>query len=249
MVLGRLGDDWLMSSALDGVFLISVARRTIRCFVQDRDRPGWQDVFVRRVLPRVAMLFGATALHAAALAIDGGALLLLGASGAGKSTLSAALGHAGWKVLSDDIAILWNEAAPEVAPSTIGVCVWPDSRAALGLPDAVCTPMPGYGDKMRFVPGGGEDAASVPIRGIVFLARSDIEAPVLEHLSSGEGLIRAAQQRIRFNPGDVPEGETVRTFESLGAMVRSTPCHRLSYPSAYQALPRVAEALRGLLHE
>ena len=72
-----------------------------------RPAPALADVLVRRVLPRVATLSGATAIHAAALAGQDGGLLLLGPSGAGKSTLSAALAHfLGWEILSDDISIL-----------------------------------------------------------------------------------------------------------------------------------------------
>ena len=248
LILGTHGEDWLMASSFDGVFLINEARREVRCFVADPAGLAWQDVLVRRVLPRVAMLFGAAAVHGAAVANAGGGVVLLGQSGAGKSTLSAALGHAGWDILSDDISILWDAEAPAVAPATTGVCVWADSRAALGLPLDRCVPLPGYEGKLRYVSGHDRATEMVPLKAIVFLNRSERHpAPVLSPLTASEGLLRAMHQRIRFNPADTHDGETLRIFEQLSAFARSTPCWRLSYPGRYDVLPDVAETLTGLL--
>jgi hypothetical protein len=248
LVLGTCGEDWLMASDFDGVFLINIARRTIRCFVARFEDPAWLDVFVRRVLPRVAILSGATAIHAAAVASHGGSLLLLGASGAGKSTLSASLGAAGWDVLSDDIAILRHDTVAEAMPATTGVCVWNDSRARLKLPASLCQPMPGYEGKVRFVPQREEDIAPVPLRALIFLARSsDVDHPRFEQLSGSEGLARAMQQRIRFNPADASGCETTETFARIGAIVRETPSYRMVYPASYDALPDVASALATMV--
>ncbi len=45
-------------------------------------------------------------LHAAVLERDGHALLLCGRAGSGKSTLCAALAHRGWRLLSDEVAVI-----------------------------------------------------------------------------------------------------------------------------------------------
>lgn len=236
-----------MASAMDGVFLISEADRAIRCFVEHPAHGAWLDVLVRRVLPRMATLFGATAIHAAAVADAGGGLLLLGPSGAGKSTLSAALGNRGWQVLSDDISILWSDGAPVMTPAAPGVCVWPDSRDALALPSEQCRPMPGYDGKLRFTPSGDADADAVPVKALVFLSRSDGDAaPVLRELPAGVGLIEASRQLVRFNPGDRSRG-TAGAFERLASIVRDTRCYRMEYAADYAALPQVAAALRQLL--
>jgi len=241
-----VGQQWLMWSSFDGSFLIDVSARTIRCFVKDLEDPAWLDVFVRRVLPRVAILFGASAIHSAAAAIGGRALLLLGESGAGKSTTSAALGAAGWDVLSDDISILWDPEAPTVAPATTGMCVWPDSREGLGIADAQCVAMPGYPGKMRFVPGNESNTALVPLNALVFLQRGKGE-PLLLPISGAEAMVRASQQRIRFNPGD-PTGKEMRdAFAALSGIARTTACYRLSVPRDYGMLPAVIDLLRGTL--
>lgn len=242
-----LDDDWLFTSALDGCFRIDVARTHIRCIVGDPTGTAWRDVFVRRVLPRIAILAGAGALHAAAVATGGGALLLLGESGAGKSTMCAALAMARWDVLSEDVSLLWDAATPQVAPATTGVCLWPDSRRALGLPNARCAPMPGYDGKSRFASGHDTGTAPVALRALVLLARGAGETrPTLHRLSGAEGMMRAAQQRVRFNPADDSGREAIDTFERLRSIVRVTPCYRLTYPADYPALIDVEAALRRL---
>lgn len=246
LTLGVLGDDWLFDSALDGTFRIGDS--TIRCSVAEPRGDAWRDVFIRRILPRIAILAGASALHAAAVAIDGRALLLLGPSGAGKSTLCAALGLAGWDVLSDDVALLWDAAAPQAAPATTGVCLWADSRQALGLPEDRCTPMPGYDGKSRFASGNDSGTVPVPLAALVFLARAtDIDQPVLHRLGGAEGMIRALHQRVRFNPADDNGDQAVRSLDRLRAIVGVTPSYRLTYPAEYAALPDTERALRRLL--
>ena len=45
-------------------------------------------------------------LHAAAVARDGSVIIMPGVPGAGKSTLCAALGLTGWRILSDEHALI-----------------------------------------------------------------------------------------------------------------------------------------------
>lgn len=229
------------------MFLVNVADRTIRCFV-DAGGAAWIDVFVRRILPRIAILFGAAAIHGAALATGDGGCLLLGHSGAGKSTLSAFLANAGWQLLSDDISLVWNEHRPELAPAAKGVSVWPDSREGLALPLDHCVPMPGYDGKVHFMPDEKQDDMPVPLKALIFLERSaDCAEVKVTPISSVEGLLRASTQRIRLNPSDETGLETQRHFEQMSAIIRDTRCYRLVYPADYAALPAVAHRLDEIL--
>ncbi|MEO7679380.1 MAG: hypothetical protein ABIS14_01630, partial [Sphingomonas sp.] len=247
LTLGVIDGDWLMASALDGTFRIDLSRRLITCFVTHAQDPAWLDVFLRRVAPRIVILAGGCALHAAAVKTGEGALLLLGGSGAGKSTLSASLAVSGWDVLSDDIALLWDRSSPCVAPATTGVCVWDDSRTALRLDAERCTLMPGYEGKSRFTSGHDIATAPVPLRGLVFLSRSaEISSPIVEQLSGADGMARAGPQRIRFNPADASGDETRATFEWLAAVTRRVACFQMTYPCGYAALGAVEQTLREL---
>lgn len=248
LALGTIGSCWVFTASFDCAFVIDEARGTIRCFVRDRNDRAWLDVLVRRILPRVAIRYGAVALHAAAAAKGDRALLLAGPSGAGKSTTSAALGAAGWDVLSDDISILWDHNAPRIAPATTGICVWEDSFAALDLPAQRSMPMPGYAGKQRFVPGHEITTASIPLNAIVLLDRTDVaREPTLAPVPPVEALGCSTRERIRFNPAETTGAELRETFAALSAVVQVVPCYRLSYPPNYGSLPIIVERLERML--
>jgi hypothetical protein len=248
LIVGTCGDDWLMTSSLDGAFLINRERRTLRCI----SAPGASfdacvDVLIRRVLPRVATLFGASAIHAAALARPEGGVLLLGMSGAGKSTMTAALAHADWHILSDDISVMWGREEPLLAPAAQGVCVWPASREGINLPIEHCRPMPAYDGKTHFLPEGEPATETVPLRALVFLKREGTVAPVLEPMGEAEALVTAAHMLVQFDPGDPARPDRVQGFARLSAAVKAVPSYRLHYPSDFAALADVELLLRRVL--
>ena len=246
--LGKIDHRWLLSSAFGCAFLIDETRDTVGCIVRDRRDPAWLDVLVRRILPRVAIRYGAQALHAAAATKGGRALLLLGESGAGKSTTSAALGAAGWDILSDDMSVLWDFDAPHVAPASVGICIWPDTHSALGLPTERSVPMPGYAGKRRYVPGNEENTALLPLNAMVLLERSGKEDKIcLASVPPIEALRCATKQRIRFNPADLTGPELHETFAALSTLAQSTPCYRLHFPADYAKLPAIVDKLGAML--
>ncbi len=253
LTLGEYRGQWLMRSAFDGSFLIARDGTSIQVFC-DHLPPGQAltDVLVRRILPRVTILFGANAIHSAALAGQdggqGGGLMLLGRSGAGKSTLTAALAHfLGWEILSDDISILRGDSLPMLAPAATGVCLWPPSRDGLGLAPEHCAEMPGYDGKLRYDPYRG-DSHPTPLRAFVFLDRAaDCTSPRLEQLSLAQGVAEIVPQIIRFNPHGSSATERVTALETLVPIMRSTPVWRLTYPASYAALSTVSEVISGLI--
>jgi hypothetical protein len=245
--LGELGGRWLMQSAFDGAFLIARDASTIHIVCETLPpRPDLIDVLVRRVLPRVMILAGATAIHAAGLSDGQGSLVLTGPSGAGKSTLCAALAHiAGWDIYSDDISVYWPGDPPMLAPATTGVCVWPQSREGLALPLDECRAMPGYDGKVRYEPGVDRVVAPVPLRGFIFLNRSpDCDVPRLDPMTLAEAVSETLIQIIRFNPQGSQVEERMSALRSVSAAMRVAPPLRLTYPADYAALPEVTEVLR-----
>ncbi len=96
----------------------------------ERDRDRVAHFIADNVLPRVAGLEGVS-LHAAALAIDDRAFVLIGRSGVGKSTLAARLALEGALLLGDDCAHIKDGLVhPTHRPSRL----WPEAAALLGLP-------------------------------------------------------------------------------------------------------------------
>lgn len=69
-------------------------------------------------------------VHAAVVAREGKALIMPAESSSGKSTLAAALMHSGWRLLSDELALVCPESGLVVA-ATKPVCLKNESIAAL----------------------------------------------------------------------------------------------------------------------
>ncbi|MEG3146961.1 hypothetical protein U1839_20105 [Sphingomonas sp. RT2P30] len=244
--LGRIGDAWHFSSRFDGTFIIDPAISRLDVYAGDEaPTPAAIDVLTRRILPRLAIETGALTVHGAALIRDGGAILLFGESGAGKSTLTAALAQAGWSIASDDMTIIrFDDATPVVYPGATGVCLWPDTRAALDLEPARCLAMPGYDDKLRFEPEDRPDADPARLHAVVFLERSnEAMAPRLEPMPIRDAVRRATRQLIALDP-TAPRTNAVHRLVQMLAGARPV---KLTYPSGYGALPAVTDLLASLV--
>jgi hypothetical protein len=87
----------------------------------------------------ILRVHGFTALHASAAVINQQAVAFVGGGRAGKSTIVAALARAGHRILSDDIAVLEQEAGGfKIRPSYPHIRLWPDSVSVLfGTEDAL----------------------------------------------------------------------------------------------------------------
>lgn len=78
---------------------------------------------------------GILPIHAAAIDLDGRAVMIAGASGAGKSTLAAAFMRRGFRILSDDLAPLATDRAePAILPSLKRIRLWRDSASQADWP-------------------------------------------------------------------------------------------------------------------
>ncbi len=77
---------------------------------------------------------GVWPLHGSAVAVQGGAVLFVGAKGSGKSTLAGAFHQRGFQVLSDDVCAVTVEDAgvSQVWPAYPRISLWADSVSKLG---------------------------------------------------------------------------------------------------------------------
>lgn len=138
------------------------------------------------ILAFVLRLRGLLAMHASAVEMEGGAVLLTGPSGAGKSTTAAAFALNGWPVLTDDVAVVAARGdALEVVPSYPRVRLWDDSVAGLlGASEALPLLTPSW--EKRYLPLGTDDAAfsaqPLPLRAIFLLREREEsdQAPRIE---------------------------------------------------------------------
>src|SRR5215212_5177187 len=100
--------------------------------------PGLDERTIRLFVlgPVLAVLLhqrGHLLLHASAVAVADEAVLFLGDTGWGKSTMAAALYARGYRVVTDDVAVLrTDERCPMLFPGFPQLKLWPEALVSLG---------------------------------------------------------------------------------------------------------------------
>lgn len=122
---------------------------------------------------------GELIVHASAVAMDGGCILLIGRSGQGKSTLALALAKHGATHLADDAVLLRaEENGVSCLPSYGGARLWQDSLAHVqlaGMQETLGIPTR---SKHRYRPTRHRPARAWPLLGALVLApNADPHAP------------------------------------------------------------------------
>jgi HprK-related kinase A len=176
-------------------------------------------------------------VHAAAVECMGQVLLLPGGSGAGKSTLSAALVHAGWRLLSDELAVL-NPADGRILPLARPVSL---KNAAIGLirdfaPAAVLGPSASdtrKGTIAHMKPPSSSvrrahDAASP--RWVVLPSFAEGAPLRLTPISKATAFMGLAEHALNY--------EVLGTsgFRTLVRLIDSCECYRLTYGAFEEAV-------------
>jgi HprK-related kinase A len=221
-----------------------LAKRMARCFVDGR--PAF-DPFPRRQAP--AMLEWALnwcvftrptqylLLHAAVVERHGRALILSGKPGAGKSTLTAGLVLRGWRLFSDEVAIIPTDR-PEILPLPRPVSLkGPSIDLVRQLsPSAVIGPTVDETRKGRVahlrppaesVARAAEPAVPAQVVFPQFVPGSRTE---LQPVSRAEALLRLAHESFTYSVLGGPG------FEALANVIDGCTCFRLSFGALDEAL-------------
>lgn len=193
---------------------------------------------------------GMPALHASAVAVDGKAAAFLSAQGAGKSGLAAALMRAGASLLTDDILPLEERKGAFLGrPSYPQMRMWPDEATwLLGGCDGLPLVHPNL--TKRRLPVGPDGFGTfcddpLPLACLYLPERlPDREAPIeIREVSPRDALIELL--RHSFTPLLVEAaGLQPARFDRLSHLVLRVPVKRLLYPSGFDRLPEVSEAVR-----
>lgn len=195
-------------------------------------------LYRNQALPLAAAHRGALVFHAGAVEIDDGAVAFIGASGRGKSTLVASFGARGFRPLTDD-ALTLAPCGDDVAatPGDAAIRLWADSRAALGLDNAMAdSPLP-FTAKARLsdTPWSFCNAPR-PLRAAFVLGES---APrvVCGRLTARESLMEWISHALLLDTQDRVLIDA--HFARVAALATRTPCYRLDYPRRFAALDQV----------
>jgi len=183
---------------------------------------------------------GDLALHAAAIEVNGEAVLIVASGNAGKSTLAAAFVRAGYRLLSEDITCLRIDGVPSVIPGPAMLRLRRDvvphvvlprarvirevhSRVTLALDEAVrgrCDP--------------------VPVR-TVYMLEAVSATPRKTHLPPAAGIQRLWPMVFTLPLKDC----TARSFGHLCSLAAGTPIWSFTRPARLEELPRAVEDLIG----
>jgi len=158
-------------------------------------------------------------LHAAALELDGSALLLIAPSGAGKSTTAWALVNRGFGYLSDELAAVALDAMT-IAPYPHAPCLKRPPPAPFDLPAETLVTGQTLHVPAHRIPSVCR--RPVPLAAVVF-NRFDpaAEAPLLQALGAGEASVLVYRNGLN---------QLVHERAGLAAAVRvarAVPCYRL----------------------
>lgn len=181
---------------------------------------------------------GDLALHAAAVEVDGSALLLAAPGRYGKTTLAGGFLRAGHRLLSEDVSCCSAEDGSSILPGPAMLRVRRDMYAELEFPG---TEVAGEDAERIFLtleqPARG-DGSPVPIRGVVFLRRSN-EAMRMERLPRE----RVVQDLWALSLNLPTDESRARCFQHITALAAQVPVWNLHRRLAVDQLGETVERI------
>ena len=182
-------------------------------------------------------------LHASAVAIDGGAVAIVGGKGWGKSTLAAALCARDHGLLADDVVALDPAAAkPAVLPGFPRLKLWPDAVAALGDDPEDWPRLWSRVEKRDLSVNGHFARQATPLRRLYILSQAASAVitrlppqVALQHLSLHAYVALLDKHWLQAG--------AAAHFRHCAALVRRIPVYSLARPSSHDLLPAIAHLL------
>lgn len=194
------------------------------------------DAYRRAVLPLTLHVHGLEVLHASAVQTPKGVVAFCAQSHGGKSTIAYAFEQRGYRVWADDaVAFEPHEQGAEVVPLPFTL--------RLRQPSSAFFAENGHEPSAQRSEHGDElDPEPSPLAAVYVLDRVDEGAPVaIEQLPAAQGFTAVFPHAYWFDLRTVEQRrETMRRYLDLAARV---PIHRVRYPSGFEYLPDVVEAL------
>lgn len=191
---------------------------------------------------------GIPTLHASAVEAGGHAAIFLSSHGGGKTGLAAAMMQAGHPLLTDDLlpleerdrAFLGRSGYPQMR-------MWPDEAAHFLGADWEHLPLVHPRLTKRRVAVSSFHESPLPLAAIYLPERREGGPIEIGSLSRGQAVIELV--RHSFSPHLVQAaGLQPSRLDFFTRLVRRVPVRRLAYPSGFERLPEVAEAVRHDLH-
>jgi hypothetical protein len=177
-------------------------------------------------------------LHAAAVEVDGAAIVIAAPRTFGKTTLAAGFLQAGHRILTEDLACLRLSAEPAVVPGPAMLRLRLDVAERLELASARAVGRSDDRVHLALDPSGRGDCRPVPVRAVVLLKHSD-DGLRLERVPPAEALRDLWAVSFRLpTPSD-----SARCFDGLVELAHHVPLWNLFHSLRLEDLPTAVELL------
>lgn len=181
---------------------------------------------------------GALALHAAAVDLDGGAILLVAPSGSGKTTTATGFHARGFRLLSEDLSCCTPGSPGAVLPGPGLIKLRHDVASRLTVHDLEAVAETTEKVYCSIDPSARGTGDPVPLRAIVFLGVHE-SPPQLRDVASHDALRDLWGMSFSF-----PDDESrARCFRLLARLVEDIPLHHLTRRLDRDALDWTVETL------
>jgi hypothetical protein len=177
-------------------------------------------------------------LHAAAVDVDGNAILLAAPGYSGKTTLAAGFAAAGYRILSEDVSCLRLSSPPTLVPGPAMLRVRRDVAEHIKLPGA--SEVAGGDDRVHYSldrPSRG-DCSPLPVRAFVLLRRAD-SGITLERVSATDALRELWPLSFRLPSLE----DRARCFQGVTALADTVPVWNLHRPFRLDLLGEVVQKI------
>ena len=181
---------------------------------------------------------GDQSVHAAAVDVGGSALILAAPGRFGKSTLASAFLQAGGRPLSEDTTCLRVDPAPSIVPGPAMLRIRPDVHERLRFPGTrVLAEDP---DRVYLAVDEATrgDDAPVPLRGVVFLRRSEGEMTI-ERVPADRALPDLWTLSFHL-PNDQDRS---RCFRTIAELAKQVPVWNLHRRLSFDHIPEVVDGI------
>jgi len=249
------GASW---DAAPGVFLVRGGRRAGRFLVEAgavtfERNSGCEDAILARhftdqVLAALLRHRGLLVLHANAVEVSGGVVVIGGESGAGKSTTLAALRDRGGRMLSDDVTALRPGGASgsaEVLPGVAQTHLAEDAVEGLGYTVDPAQLQPWRRMKAAIPTHDGMASRAGQLRALYVLRLSGGDDVVVTQVNGGDKF--HALQECVYGPMFAEEHPAF--FPLMSTVVSTVPFFWLERPAGRWSIGEVGDAILGTVPE
>jgi hypothetical protein len=184
------------------------------------------------------MARGDLLIHAAAVEVDGAAVILAAPGRYGKTTLGSAFLQAGHRLLSEDTTCFRLSPVPSVVPGPAILRVRPDVYERLDFPGTHIVAEDPDRVYLALDDTARGDGAPVPIAGVVFLRRSE-DTLSMERVPAHRALPDLWTLGFKF-PTDA---DRTRCFRGIAELAARVPIWNLHRRLAFEELPAVVDRI------